>query len=76
MPRRISGPSETLPTSPIVTGVPRSLVLMTIFSMSPMSLRYPRPRTMYSLPENSMRRPPTSLLLLRIAEDTASSPTP
>ena len=33
-PRRISGPSETRPTSPTVSGVPRSFVFRTICSMS------------------------------------------
>ena len=34
---------------------------------------YPRPRTMYSLPANSISRPPTSLLLWRMAATTWSS---
>ncbi len=75
-PRRRSGPRATLPTSLIVTGVPRSSVFTTTFSMSAVPLRYPRPRTMYSRPEISMSRPPTSSLLLRSASDTASREMP
>ena len=39
MPLRISGPSDTRPMSPMVSGVPFSFVLTTIFPMSSTDLR-------------------------------------
>ena len=59
-PRLISGPSVTYPTSRTRTGVPFSY-FRTIFSMSVTLLMYPLPLTKYSVPDISMRRPPTSL---------------
>ncbi len=65
-PRRISEPSCTVATSRSKIGVPLALVPTAIFSISSVDLMYPRPRIMYSTPENSMTRPPVSLLLMRI----------
>ena len=71
-PRRISGPSVTWATSFTVIGVPFS-VRRTRDSRSRVDFTYPRPRTMYSRPEISTSRPPTSLFPLRTAWITASS---
>ncbi len=65
-PRRMSEPSCTVATSRSKIGVPLALVPMAIFSMSSVDLMYPRPRIIYSTPENSTTLPPVSLLLMRI----------
>ncbi len=73
IPRRRSGPSTTLPRCLIKIGVPVcAFDPTTVFSTSATVLMYPRPRTMYSRPVNSTRRPPTSLLPCRIVSTTLS----
>jgi hypothetical protein len=51
-------------------GVPSRWAPTLISSMSAILRMYPRPRTMYSRPVNSMTRPPTSWLLRRTRSTT------
>ena len=60
MPRRISGPSWTVATSPTVIGVPPGPVPSDTARMSSRLSNRPRPRTTYSVPPISSTRPPTS----------------
>ena len=69
-PRRRSGPTVTSPMSRIRIGVPLSLADTTMLSKSATDFAYPRPRTMYSVPPNSMSRPPVSTLPPRTASTT------
>jgi hypothetical protein len=56
-PRRISGPISTRAMFLTKMGVPFMVLPDDDFSRSSLFLAYPRPRTMYSVPENSTRRP-------------------
>jgi hypothetical protein len=56
--------------SRIRTGVPFSLADTTMLSKSETDFAYPRPRTMYSAPPNSISRPPVSALPPRTASTT------
>ncbi len=70
-PRRMSGPKVTVARSFTSTGVPVcEFDMTTMLPMSSSDLMYPRPRTIYSRPDISTNRAPTSLLLFPIASTT------
>ncbi len=66
-PRRRSGPNSIRAMSLSKMGVPLASVPTAICSKSCTDSTYPRPQTIYSRPVNSTTRPPTSLLLIRMA---------
>ena len=63
-PRRMSAPTCTVAMSFTLTGIPSRLALIVILSMSSTLFMYPSPLTKYSISDDSIFLPPTSLLLI------------